>query len=492
MSLFKETETMTRVRFAPSPTGYLHIGGARTALFNWLFARREGGAFILRIEDTDVERSSAAMVEGILEGLRWLGLDWDEGPFFQSQRLLYYRELAEGLVRKAEAYRCFCPPQAEASAEADEEQPAERVWRYDQRCRKLEPAEAQRRASSGEPHAIRLKAPADGLVGFQDRVFGDVELACDQIEDFVILRSDGTPTYHLSVVADDIDMGITHVIRGVDHLLNTTKHLLLYRAFGQAPPAYVHLPLILGPDKKRLSKRHGATSVMEYSRMGFLPQAVRNYLALLGWNPGTDQEIFTDQELIQAFDLERINKANAVFDLQKLEWMNARYLAFLPAASLFGEAKAALEHERLWQERWDGEGRAEFLALIDLLKSRCRRTHDFAHLGRSYFTDQFDYDSEAVEKHLRLPDNDKQASLRSALQSLTEAYRQLSPFDVDATERVLRGVAEEKGLKAGQLIGAVRVGLTGKTTAPGIFDVIVALGKQKTVVRLERLLGFLS
>ncbi|RPJ55133.1 MAG: glutamate--tRNA ligase [Acidobacteria bacterium] len=481
-----------RVRFAPSPTGYLHIGGARTALFNWLFARQQNGVFILRIEDTDVERSSEAMVKGIVEGLEWLGLAWDEGPYFQSQRLPLYREVANRLLDSGHAYRCFCPPQAEAATPDEDEQPQERAWKYDETCRRLPAAEAEKRLAAGESHAVRLKVPHDDTVRFQDLVYGNVEVLSENIEDFVILRSDGSPTYHLSVVADDIDMNVNHVIRGVDHLLNTAKHVLLYEALDEERPVYVHLPLILGPDKKRLSKRHGATSVMEYKRAGFLPSAVRNYLALLGWNPGTDQEIFSDEELIRSFDLKRINKANAVFDLQKLEWVNAQYLSAVPAESLVRDVEPVLKEAGLWNPEWEGGRRAELLGRLDLLKTRCKKTQDFGDSGRSFFTDAFEYEADGVEKYLRVGDPTRLEALKAGLRQLHDRYQPLSPFDLSTTEQVLRQVAEEHGLKSGQFIGAVRVALTGKTAAPGIFDVIVTLGREKTVERLERVIQFLG
>ncbi|HXK58611.1 MAG TPA: glutamate--tRNA ligase [Acidobacteriota bacterium] len=481
-----------RVRFAPSPTGFLHIGGARTALFNWLFARQQQGVFILRIEDTDVERSSKEMVQGILESLTWLGLKWDEGPYFQSERLAFYQDVANRLLASGHAYRCFCPPQAENRAVVEDERPEERAWQYEQTCRKLSEAEVEERLARGEPYALRLKVPPSEPIRFQDLVFGHVEVLPENIEDFVILRSDGTPTYHLSVVADDIDMRVTHVIRGVDHLLNTAKHLLLYEALGEARPVYVHLPLILGPDKKRLSKRHGATSVMEYRRAGFLPAALRNYLALLGWNPGGDQEIFSDGGLIRSFDLKRINKANAVFDLQKLEWMNGQYMSILPAEELAGEVELSLRERGLWKPEWEGTERSDFLRRIELLKSRSKKTTDFVDSGRSFFTDEFDYEPEAVEKYLRIADPTRRESLKTALRELVDQYSELPSFDLQSTERVLREIVEKHGIKSGQFIGAVRVALTGRTAAPGIFDVIVTLGREQTLERLGRVIRFLA
>jgi len=480
-----------RVRFAPSPTGYLHIGGARTALSNWLFARAQTGTFILRIEDTDFQRSSEAMVEGILDGLRWLGLEWDEGPYFQSQRLELYRATARQLLDSGHAYRCFCSQEAEQQVDEEEETTQPKIWNQDEPCRHLPAEEIEKRLGSGEPYALRLRVPRDERIEFQDLVYGTVQVQGENVEDFVVLRSDSTPTYHLSVVTDDIDMGITHVVRGVDHLLNTIKHILLYRALGRTPPIHAHLPLILGPDKKRLSKRHGATSVLEYRKMGFLPSAVRNYLALLGWSPGTDQELFSDQELISAFDLRRINKANAVFDIQKLEWMNGHYMASTPAEQLLPEVRAVLEQEGLWDPQLEAD-RDRLLATIDLLKSRCKRTTDFAEYGRPFFTDVFEYQAEGVAKYLQPLDPAKAGALRSALTDLVREYRELAPFDIAATETVLRQKCEKYGIKPGDLIGAVRIGLTGRTAAPPIFDVIVHLGQARTVARLDRLLEQLA
>jgi glutamyl-tRNA synthetase len=378
-----------RLRFAPSPTGYLHVGGARTALFNWLYARRTGGVFVLRIEDTDVERSSAEMVTGILDGMRWLGLDWDEGPevggdhgpYFQSQRLARYRELGEQLVREGHGYYCYCnaesssqewspgsspdapvgqwspgasaPGSAKAHDDGEEEgdTPRGESWTYDRRCSRLTPDEVAQREAAKMPRAIRFKVPP-GETTFHDLVHGDITFDNAHIEDFVALRSDGHPTYHLSVVADDIDMAITHVVRGDDHISNTPKQVLLYRAFGQPLPAFAHVPLILGPDKRRLSKRHGATSVTEYSKQGFLPEAMMNFLALLGWSPGNDQELFTREELIAAFSLEGISSSNAVFNPEKLEWFSAQHIARMPAAELVQRIEPRLREAGLWPATW--------------------------------------------------------------------------------------------------------------------------------------------
>lgn len=463
-----------RVRFAPSPTGHLHLGGARTALYNWLFARREKGIFILRIEDTDVQRSDQRMVEGILDGLRWLELEWDEGPYFQSERLELYRGTAERLVNEGKAYRDFSragdPPESYRS------------------FRDLAPEESTARAAAGDPFAVRFRTPEEAVITFTDQVFGNISVETGQIEDFVLLRSDQAPTYHLSVVCDDAEMGVTHVIRGADHLANTPKHILLFRALGAPEPAWTHLPLILGSDRKRLSKRHGAASVTELAEQGYFPRAVRNYLALLGWSPGTDQEFFTDEELIRAFDLRRVNRANAVFDAEKLAWLNKRHISNASAEELEPWVRRHLETAGLWREEWATAERSRFLAIIDLLKSRVADLRDFVVYGKPFFTDDFEYEETAVRRYLQPAQDADRRLLRTAICRLLQEYRELEPFDLETTEAVLRRTAGELGLKPGTLIGAVRVALTGRGQAPGLFDVIVALGRERTVARLERLL----
>ena len=351
--------------FAPSPTGYLHVGGARTALFNWLFARHCGGTLVLRIEDTDAERSTAEMVEGILQGLRWLGLDWDEGPYYQTQRVEMYRQMAGRLLASGHAYYCFCTKdelegrRAAASA-------AGRPPKYDGTCRKIPLAEAAKRQAAGDPAAVRFAVPQSGSTVFEDAVFGRVEFANSELEDFVLLRSDGGPTYHLSVVTDDVDMHITHVIRGADHLSNTPKQVLLYQALGATLPIFAHVPLILGPDKTRLSKRHGATSVIAYRDEGIVPEAFRNFLALLGWTPpeGTP-EILGDVELIRLFTLDAVSRSNAVFDRGKLDWFNTEYIRAYSAEKLLPLIEEEWKKAGVMPERTDVPW---LLATIDLLK----------------------------------------------------------------------------------------------------------------------------
>lgn len=473
--------TTPRVRFAPSPTGYLHVGGARTALFNWLFARHTGGTLILRIEDTDFERSSEEMVEGILVGMRWLGLDWDEGPFFQSKRLNLYAETAEKMLASENAYYCFCSKE-ELEQRRAEATKAGRTPMYDGRCRKIAPEEALRRKQAGDPCALRFAVPMGGSTSFDDAVFGKVEFQNAELEDFVLLRSDGIPTYHLSVVADDIDMRLTHIIRGADHISNTPKQVLQYRALGAELPIFAHVPLILGPDKTRLSKRHGATSVISYKDLGIVPEAFRNFLSLLGWTPGAagkdadgkDREIFASDELIRLFSLEGISKSNAVFDNDKLAWFNTEYIRSYPVEKLLP----------LIEEEWEKTGLKptrtpeEVAAAIELLKPRARNLKDFAIAFRAYFSDEYEFDTAAVTKFF------KEDSLRGLLVELASRYQSAAEFTEASTEEVLRAFAEEKGLKAGALINGSRVALTGQGVAPSLFAVMVALGKDRVVTRL--------
>lgn len=436
-----------RLRFAPSPTGYLHVGGARTALFNWLYARRHGGVFILRIEDTDVERSSAEMVTGILDGLRWLGIDWDEGPdvggrhgpYFQSQRLDKYRAAAESLLAAGHAYR--------------------------------------------EEGAIRFRIPP-GKTTFADLVHGPIEFDNEHLENFVILRSDGHPTYHLSVVVDDIDMAITHVVRGDDHISNTPKQVLLYQASGKPTPAFAHVPLIMGADKKRLSKRHGATSVIEYQRQGYIAEGMVNFLALLGWSPGSDEELFDRQHLIDRFTLEGISGGNAVFNTEKLDWFNHQHLLRLSDDELIARLEPALVAAGLWRDSLRSSERAWFLEVLALLKPRSKRIDEFVEGARPFLKDPDAYDPEAVKKHLATPGITAHlTALRGVLAT--------AAFDVTALEQALRQLAEARGVKAGALIHATRIAMTGRMVSPGLFEMLVLLGRERVLARLDRLGTFL-
>ncbi len=466
-----------RVRFAPSPTGYLHVGGARTALFDWLFARKHNGTFVLRIEDTDVERSSDEMTRGILDAMEWLGLHWDEGPYMQSAGFGRHREAVQRLLDSGHTYHCFCAP--ELLDQKRKEAAARKTdFKYDRTCLKLTADEVKRRLEAGERAAIRFKVPA-GPVSFNDAVVGEVTISSDLIEDFVLLRSNGQPTYHVSVVVDDIEMRITHVIRGADHISNTPKQILLYRALGAPVPVFAHIPLILGPDKTRLSKRHGATSLMAYKDQGILPEAMRNFLALLGWSPGNDQEMFNDEELIQAFSLEGISRANAVFNPDKLAWFNAQYIAKLPHEKLVQYLKAEYIKAGLWRDSLETEESEWFRFLIDLYRPRAKVLQDFPKQSRMFLIDHVEYDQAAVDKFL------KDDAIRRYLRKLAERIEALPEFTHAALEAAVRGLADELGIKAGVLMNASRVALTGQAVAPGIFDVILLLGRDKTVSRLR-------
>ena len=436
-----------RVRFAPSPTGYLHVGGARTALFNWLYARRHGGVFVLRIEDTDVERSSDEMVTGILDGLRWLGLDWDEGPdvdgphapYFQSQRLEKYRAAARALVDSGKALV--------------------------------------------DDGAIRFKVP-EGTTAFVDLVHGPIAFDNENIEPFVILRSDQHPTYHLSVVVDDIDMQITHVVRGDDHISNTPKQVLLYQALGATPPRFAHVPLIMGPDKKRLSKRHGATSVMEYDRQGYIPEGMANFLALLGWAPGGNDELFTIGELTERFTIEGISGGNAVFNTEKLDWFNHQHLLRLPDEELLTRLYPLLDTAMLWRPSLTTSEFEWMRRVLALLKPRAKKLTEYVDGLRPFLADPDSYDADAVAKHLSA------AGMSEHLAAWREAV-QASPFDEATLEQRLRALAEACGVKAGTLIHATRIAMTGRMVSPGLFEMLVLLGRDQVCARLDALATFL-
>jgi glutamyl-tRNA synthetase len=476
-------DSKPRVRFAPSPTGYLHVGGARTALFNWLFARHQVGTFILRVEDTDVERNRPELVEGILQGLHWLGVEWDEGPYFQSQRLDGYRAAAESLLKSGAAFPCFCQAVQYAGADAVEEGEggAGKIARSAPcPCREFTPVQREQRIREAAPYAIRFAAPREGVTRFEDAVFGSREVQNVEIEDFVILRTSGLPTYQLGAVVDDLDMRITHVIRGADHLSNTPKQVLLYHALGAAPPVFAHVPLILGPDRTRLSKRHGATSVGLYAEEGFLPEAFRNFLALLGWSPGSDEEFLATPELISRFTLAGVSRTNGIFDRAKLEWFNSQYLQKLPIDDLLPYVKAELQRSGLWQDSWDGSGREWFAHTVDLLRPRTRLLPDFSHWARAFFSDDFDYDPEARAKFWKDP------KVPGLLSKLADALDALTDWNHDACDHALRALAEAAGVKAGLLINATRVAIVGRAVAPPLFDTMVVLGKSRVVSRLRR------
>lgn len=438
----------------------------------------------MRIEDTDLARSSQEMVEGILQGMRWLGLDWDEGPYFQSQRLDRYQAFARSLLESGHAYRCFCTPE-ELGQRRGAQQGTGGAWLYDRHCLALAREESESRARAGTPFAVRFRVP-EGKTSYFDQVFGAIEVKHAEVEDFVLLRSDGIPTYHLGVVVDDLDMEITDVIRGADHISNTPKQILLYQAAGCPLPQFAHLPLILGPDKQRLSKRHGATSVMAYLEMGYLPDAFFNFLSLLGWSPGKDREILPRQALIALFSLEGIGKANAVFGIDKLNWFNSQYINMAAPEQLRRLVAEELRSRQVWLSAADKLDPETMDRTLALLKNRAHVLSDFSGRFRAFFTAQFDYDSAAAAKFLHDP------RLKASIPLLLKRYECEAFFTLESTEQILRAFAQESGVKAGLLINALRVGLTGQGVAPGLFEVMQALGRGQTLDRMRRLAHYLD
>lgn len=459
---------MVRVRFAPSPTGHLHIGGARTALFNWLYARNKGGEFILRIEDTDTTRSTDEYIEAIIEGMKWLNLDWDEGPLRQTARFDIYRSYVERLIKEDKAYYCCCT--AEELEQRRQEALAQgKSPKYDGRCRDIE--------KKGQGAAVRFKMPQEGQVIVDDMIKGRVAFDNSQLDDLIIMRSDNTPTYNFVVVVDDVDMKITHVIRGDDHLNNTPKQIHIYKALGYETPVFAHLPMILGSDKARLSKRHGATSVMAYKDMGYLPDALVNYLVRLGWAYG-DQEVFTRDELVKYFSFDSVGKSPAVFNPEKLLWLNSQYIMKMPAEELAELVMPFLVNEGIISEG-QGLDMTWLAKAITTLKERAKTLVELAKSLRYYITEDVEYDEKAKAKFL----NEKSCDL---LIELKDALSELSDFSHSEIEAIFRTITEKHGIKLGNLAQPVRVAITGGTESPGIFEVLEIVGKEKAMKRLER------
>ncbi len=474
---------MVRVRFAPSPTGYLHIGGARTALFNWLFARHAGGKFILRIEDTDLTRSRKEVVDKILIGLRWLGLEWDEGPevggeygpYFQSQRVSIYQQYINQLLEEGKAYFCFCTPQ-ELEERRKEMMRRKEVPLYDGRCRNLAPEEQEEFKREKKRAVVRFRW--DGPIGgFEDKIRGYIDFSEHQFDDFIIQKADGTPTYNFACIIDDHLMGITHIIRGEDHITNTPRQLALYRAFGWPVPQFAHLPLILGPDRSRLSKRHGATDLLEYKEMGYLPEALLNYLALLGWYPGSEEEIFTRDEIIAKFSLENISKRNAIFNLDKLDWMNSQYIQRMPVEKFMEVGWEFLEKGGVKREVRDKEWWERFFPLY---KVRIKTFQQLVKDSAFFFNEEYPFEEKAVRKILR------KEYVPNLLSELKEEIKNIEPFSVENIEKVLRDSCEKRGMSGRKFIHPLRVALSGKMVSPPIFDVIFLLGKEVCVRRINR------
>ena len=467
-----------RTRFAPSPTGYPHVGNIRTALFAWLFARHYEGSFIVRIEDTDVTRKVKGAVEAILDSLRWLGLDWDEGPYFQSERLEIYHKAAKRLVSQGDAYYCYCSPQRLKEMRAEQVKHKQPPG-YDRHCRDLSQEERAQKEAEGVIPVVRFKTPLDGQTGFNDLIWGDVVFDNSTIDDFILLKSDGYPTYHLANVVDDHLMGITHVLRAEEWLSSTPRHLLLYQALGFKPPQFAHLPMLLGAGRAKLSKRHGAVSITEYREQGYLPEAMVNFLALLGWSRDDRTEVLSRQELIDNFSLERVSRTAAIFNRDKLNWMNGVYIRslaledFTQRALPFLNKGLPLEVERPLPMEYVRQ-------IMPLIQERARTLAEVPELAQFLFVDELDY-----APSLLIAKNMSQVSTVKALELAKQRLEQLEVFDAESLEAMLRPLAVELGLKTGQLFGTLRVAVTGRIAAPPLFQTMAVLGKERCLRRIE-------
>jgi len=475
------TNKKVRVRFAPSPTGYLHVGGARSALFNWLFARRHGGDFLLRIEDTDRTRFVEGALTEIYESLRWLGLDWDEGPevggpcgpYVQSERLDIYNKMAEQLIESGYAYRCFCTSERLAEVRAAQEKSGGATG-YDRKCRDLPAEEVEKNLKDGVPSVIRLKIPAGRTVAFDDMIRGRIEYQSDVLDDLVLIKADKFPTYHMANVVDDHEMGITHVLRGDEWIASTPRHVLLYEAFGWEPPKFAHLPVILAPDGGKLSKRKGAASVMDYKRAGFLPEALFNFLALLGWAPGDDREKMSIEEMASAFSLEQVSPKASVLDEKKLEWMNGQYMAQRPSKTLIDEVAP------IWKERgWLSNDITEdyIIRVIDLLKVRSRRVTELADSASYFFIDPTEYEEKAVKKHFN-------SEAAERLRLIAKELETIDDFTHAKLEETYRKVSEGQGLNVSSFIHPTRLAISGTSAGPGLFEMMEVIGKDRVVKRI--------
>ncbi len=464
-----------RVRFAPSPTGHLHIGGARTALFNYLYARHNNGVFILRIEDTDRSRSTEEYIEAIIEGLRWLKIEWDEGPYRQTDRFHIYKEYIERLLQEGKAYYCYCTPE-ELEKRRQEALAEGKPPRYDGRCRDI------KGSVSGRSPAVRFRMPDTGVTEVNDLIRGRITFDNTQLDDLIIMRSDGTPTYNFVVVVDDVEMGITHVIRGDDHLNNTPKQVQIYRALNYDIPYFAHLPMILGSDRTRLSKRHGATSVLAYKEMGYLPEALINYLVRLGWSYG-DQEIFTMDELIEKFSLENVGKSSAVFNPEKLLWLNSYYIKTSLSERLYDMVKPFLVKKGILDENTSPDIKW-IIRAIDTLKERSRTLDELAEGLRYYIRDDFEIDSDAASKFL----NERS---RRYLEMVMDGLNSIQEFNSKNLETLFKEIVQKEGVKLSEVAQPVRVAITGRTVSPGIYDVLEIIGKERALRRLKRALNLI-
>jgi glutamyl-tRNA synthetase len=467
-----------RVRFAPSPTGELHIGGARTALFNYLFARASGGSYILRIDDTDQERSRPEYTDALLSILQWLGLGWDEGPYYQSGRLAEYNREAARMLEEKRAYHCYCSVE-ELQAGREAARKAGKAYRYPGTCRELPQEELRAYQAEGRSEVVRLRIPDDGNTVVDDLIRGKVTFANDILDDYIILKSNGLPTYNFASVVDDFQMGITHVIRAEEHLSNTPRQQLCAEALGYSLPRYAHVPMILAPDRSKLSKRHGATSVEEFRSQGYLPETLINYMALLGWSPG-EEAILPLSEMIKTFTLERVNKTAAIYDVAKLTWMNGHYLRERNEKQLSEEAMPFFEAEGLLKAPLDEKEIQYLQAVISTVRERAKTLAELAEISTYFYQDRFPYDEKGLQKHFLKEGT--AVLLRRAAAELSK----LSEFDLESTEAAYRSLSEALMISTGRLIHPTRLALSGRTTGPGLFEMMVVLGRDKTLDRLEK------
>ena len=471
-------ETDVRTRFAPSPTGHLHIGGARTAIFNWLYTRHMGGKFILRIEDTDRERSKDEYTEAILDGMKWLGLDYDSGPFYQSERENLYQGAIERLITGGNAYRCYCTPEDLKEKRSSQMERGEKP-KYDGTCR------GKDLPSRSEVYVVRFKTPQTGTTAFRDMIKGNISFDNGELDDLIIRRSDGSPTYNLTVVVDDADMKITHVIRGDDHINNTPRQMLIFKALGYDIPTFAHVPLIFGSDQKKLSKRHGALSVVEYRELGYLPEALVNYLVRLGWSSG-DQEIFSREELIDKFDISDVGKSAGIFNPEKLEWLNAHYIKEADPERLARDLLPFIERQGYGGYSHTADCDKEYLIdVVKTLQERSKTLTEMAKMGGFYFKDEIEYDEKAAKKFLK-------TDVAPAFQSLIAKFRSIDPWNQDTIGSAFQDVLDEMEIKLGKVAQPLRVALTGGTVSPGIFDIICVLGRDRVIERIDKAIAFIE
>ncbi len=478
--------TDVRVRFAPSPTGELHIGGARTALFNLLHVRSEGGTFVLRIDDTDLERSRVDYIDKLITSLRWLGFDWDEGPYYQSKRLEEYQREAERLLAENKAYRCYCSLE-ELTTGRDAARKENKAFLYPGTCRDLPDQAEGAFRKEGREAVIRLRTPGQGTTVVNDQVRGEVTFDNEMLDDFIIIKSNGQPTYNFASVVDDLQMKITDVIRAEEHLSNTPRQQLCAVALGYELPRFAHVPMILAPDRSKLSKRHGATSVEEFYNEGYLPEALVNYMALLGWSPGEDREILTLEEMIESFNLSRVNKTAAIYDVTKLAWMNGHYIREyepdkLAAAALpFFRKKSLINKEELSAAEYSYLKR-----VLAAVRERARTLVELAEAAEYFYLDQFDYDPKGIKKAFN------KEGTAEVLNSLKEELRLLEPFDMESTENLFHSLSEKTGHSFGRLIQPTRLAITGRLGGPGLFEIMDLLGKEKTIARIEKAIAYIE